>query len=103
MFNDKITIQQRAPGVTTGTLHQQKPEWVNLGVFWADVRHMGGLETLRANSEVSVLRASMRMWYRPEIEASMQVVHNGVIYGISSPPLRNADRRFMDLVCEAVK
>lgn len=101
MFNDRVTIQNEAPGA--GSLRQQAGEWVDLGVFWADVRHLGGLETMRANSEVSVLRASVRMWYRPEIEAAMRLVHNGVTYGISSPPLRNADRRFMDLVCEAVK
>lgn len=101
MFNDRITIQK--PAAAAGTLHNQTADWLDLGVFWADVRHMGGLETLRANSDVSVLRASVRMWYRPEIDATMRLVHNGETYGISSPPLRNADRRFMDLVCEAVK
>lgn len=101
MFNDRITIQK--PPAMTGTLHQQNPSWLDLGVFWANVRHLGGLETLRANSEVSVLRASVRMWYRPEVDSTMRLVHNGVTYGISSPPLRNPDRRFMDLVCEAVK
>lgn len=101
MLNDRITIQQPPAGI--GTLHQQNPDWIDLGVFWADVRHLGGLETLRANSEVSVLRASVRMWYRPEVDSTMRVVHGRVTYGISGPPLRNADRRFMDLVCEAVK
>ena len=101
MLNDRIIIQK--PAAAAGTLHQQNAGWSDMGVFWANVRHMGGLETLRANSDVSVLRASVRMWYRPEIDATMRLVHGGVIYGISSPPLRNADRRFMDLVCEAVK
>ena len=101
MLNDRITIQK--PAAAAGTLRHQAGGWTDLGVFWANVRHMGGLETMRANSDVSVLRASVRMWYRPEIDATMQLVHNGVTYGISSPPLRNADRRFMDLVCEAVK
>lgn len=101
MFNDRFIIKK--PPVVTGTLHQQNPDWTDLGVFWGDVRHLGGLETLRANSEVSVLRASVRMWYRPEVDSTMRLVHNGVTYGISSPPLRDADRRFMDLVCEALE
>ena len=101
MLNDRITI--RKPAAAAGTLHHQTAGWTDLGMFWANVRHMGGLETMRANSDVSVLRASVRMWYRPEIDATMQLVHNGVTYGISSPPLRNVDRRFMDIVCEAVK
>lgn len=101
MFNDRFTILK--PGVGAGTLHNQNPEWVVLDDLWGDFRFLGGLETLRANSEVSVLRASVRMYYRAEVDATMRVVHGGVTYGISSPPLRNADRRFMDLVCEAVK
>lgn len=101
MFNERIIIQK--PPADTGKLHQQAAAWTDVGVFWASVRHLGGLETLRSNSEVSVLRASVRMYYVPEVDATMRVVHGGVTYGISSPPLRNADKRFMDLVCEAVK
>jgi len=101
MFNDRITIQQRAVGADT--IGQPISEWIDLGVFWADVRHLRGLETLRAGADVSVLRASVRMWYRSEVDAAMRLVHGETTYEIKSPPLRNADRRFMDLVCEAAK
>lgn len=98
-LNDRITVQQ--PGPAGDTL--KKAQWVDLGVFWADVRHLTGSETLRSGADTSLLRASIRMWYRPEVGASSRVVHNGVIYAVKSPPLRNTDRRFMDLVCESIK
>lgn len=101
MFNDRITIRERVTGADS--IGQPTAEWIDLGVFWADVRHLRGLETLRAGADVSVLRASVRMWHRAEVTAAMQVVHGDTTYEIKSPPLRNSDKRFMDLVCESIK
>jgi SPP1 family predicted phage head-tail adaptor len=98
-LNDRVTIKQKEEGGDT----LKKATWIDLGVFWADVRHLSGSETLRSGADTSLLRASIRMWYRPEVDASMRVVHNGTTYEIKSPPLRNVDRRFMDLVCESIK
>ncbi|MBD8531572.1 MULTISPECIES: phage head closure protein [unclassified Massilia] len=100
-LNDRVIIRERVQGADS--IGQPTAEWVDLGVFWADVRHLRGLETLRAGADVSVLRASVCMWHRPEITAAMQLVHGDTTYEIKSPPLRNADRRFMDLVCESIK
>jgi SPP1 family predicted phage head-tail adaptor len=99
MLNDRITVQQKDPGGDT----LKKAAWLDLGVFWANVRHLSGSETIRSGADTSTLRASIRMWYRPEIDTTMRVVHNGTTYQVKSPPLRNADRRFMDLVCESIK
>lgn len=104
MFNDYLTFLK--PPQERDAAGQRKPgqEWVPVEPgTWGDVRHLRGLETLRADAEVSVLRASIRTWYRPDIDETMRVVHNDRTYNIKSPPLRNVDRRFMDLVCEAVK
>ena len=102
MFNDRLLFQKSEAG--KDALGQPKQDWIDVSPSaWGDVRHLGGLETLRAGSEVSVLRASIRTWYRADVDETMRVVHAGRTYDIKSPPLRNADRRFMDLVCESLK
>jgi len=99
MLSDRITVQLPESGGDT----LKKAKWIDLGVFWANVRHLSGAETLRSGADTSTVRASIRMWYRPEIGASARVVHGSVTYEVKSPPLRNVDRRFMDLVCESIK
>jgi len=102
MFNDRLTFLKPEQGVDP--IGQPSQDWVAVEPgAWGDVRHLRGLETLRAGVEVSVLRASICTWYRADVDETMLVVHNGTTYEIKSPPLRNADRRFMDLVCESVK
>ena len=104
MFNDYLSFLKPQQG--KDALGQPNPsqEWLPVDPgAWGSVRHLGGLETLRAGAEVSVLRASIRTWYRADVDETMRVVHSGRTYDIKSPPLRNADRRFMDLVCEAKK
>jgi len=102
MFNDRLVFL--IPEKGGDSLGQPKQGWINVEPeAWGDVRHLNGLETLRAGAEVAVLRASIRTWYRADVDETMRVTHNGRTYDIKSPPLRNADRRFMDLVCEAKK
>lgn len=102
-FNDRVTILKRVDG--KDTLGQPTAEWVPLEAQprWGNVRHLRGLEVLRAGAEVSVLKASVCMWYWADVNETMRLVHAGTTYEIKSPPLRNADRRFMDLVCESIK
>ncbi|MFC3457258.1 MULTISPECIES: phage head closure protein [Massilia] len=104
MFNDRLTFLKPQQGQDAAGQRNPKREWLPIEPgAWGDVRHLRGLETLRADTEISVLRASIRTWYRADVDETMRVAHNGRVYDIKSPPLRNTDRRFMDLVCEAVK
>jgi SPP1 family predicted phage head-tail adaptor len=104
MFNDRITFLKPKQGRDAAGQRNPKQEWIPIDpATWGDVRHLRGLETLRANAEVAVIRASICTWFREDVNETMRVVHNGRTYSIASPPLRNADRRFMDLVCEGVK
>ena len=104
MFNDRLVFLKSAEGRDAAGQRNPNQEWVPIGPdTWGDVRHLRGLETLRADAQVAVLRASIRTWFRADVDETMRVMHNGRTYSITSPPLRNADRRFMDLVCEGVK
>ena len=104
MFNDRLTFLKPQQDRDAAGQRNPKQAWTPIEpATWGDVRHLRGLETLRADANVAVLRASICTWYRADVDETMRVVHNGRTYDIKSPPLRNADRRFMDLVCESVK
>lgn len=104
MFNDYLTFLKPPQERDAAGQRKTGQAWVPVEPgMRGDVRHLRGLETLRADAEVSVLRASIRTWYRSDIDETMRVVHNGRTYAIKAPPLRNTDRRLMDLVCESVK
>lgn len=101
MLNSRITIRQRASG--SDAAGQPVATMVDLVTVWAEIRHPSGLEVLRGDAPVSVVRASIRVRQRTDITAAMQAVHNGIIYDIKAILTDEIDRRFMFLVCEAAK
>lgn len=101
MLNHRITLLRRAAGVDA--LNQPIDTWTALPDLFADVRFQSGLETLRAGAEVSVVRASIRVRARNDIDSSMRVRYLGVDYDIKAVLPDSADRRFMFLICEAAR
>lgn len=100
-LNNRVTIRQRSgSGDAAGQPSRTFADYTSL---WADVRHPNGLEALRGESPVSIVRASMRVRLRSDITAAMQAVHAGVTYDIKAILPDRQDRRFMYLVCEAAK
>lgn len=69
---------------------------------WADVRVLGGLESIKAGAETSTVKASIRMRYRTDVDASMRIVHGATTYNVKEV-LPDGGRRRVDFVCEAVK
>lgn len=100
-LNTRIRIRQRSGAVDAAG--QPSRAFVDYVPLWADVRHPSGLEALRGEAPVSIVRASMRVRMRSDITAAMQAVHAGTVYDIKAvlPDLK--DRRYMHLVCEASK
>lgn len=75
--------------------------WQPLGRFWADVRHISGTESIRADVLADTVKASIRIRFNPAVTAAMRVVlPDGAVYDIKAvlPDLRT--RRYTDLVCE---
>ena len=98
-LRDRIHIQRRTGG---------KDEWdTPLPVSWenitaqrlaADVQHRSGLSTIKADADVSIVRASIRIRRRADVDAGMRVLHAGSIYDIEAV-LPGVDRAHIDLVC----
>ncbi len=102
MMNDRITLQRRSVG--EDSIGQPTQTWVDLPAAWAHVKFQTGTEAIRANAETSLVKASIRIRARQDVDAGMRVKFKTWLFEIKSPPLPDdRDPRFMFLVCEAVK
>ncbi|GAB3763483.1 hypothetical protein GCM10028796_17050 [Ramlibacter monticola] len=100
-LNRQVTIQQ--PGATQDELGQPIPgDWTTLATVWANIRHLNGLETVKAGAETATVRASIRIRYRTDVTAAMRVVHGATTYQIKAVLPDEAGRQHVDLACEVV-
>ena len=95
-----VTVQQRTAGVDD--LGQQLDVWTDLVQVRADVRHVSGSETAKADSLVSTVRASARVRRRSDITPAMRLLIGGRVYAITAVVPVEDGRVWMDIVCEAV-
>jgi SPP1 family predicted phage head-tail adaptor len=98
-LSEPIKFQSRQASVDS--IGQPVEVWQDEWTDWADVRHLRGLETLRAGAETSVVKASFRIRFRDGVTAGMRVVWNNVAYNITAA-LPQGRRSFIDLACERV-
>jgi SPP1 family predicted phage head-tail adaptor len=97
MMNHRITLLKRAPG--TDSVGRAVDEWSTVATVWADVRFQTGAEVLRANAEVAIKRASIRIRARSGVDPSWRVRYLDEDYNVKSA-LPDIDRAFLFLVCE---
>ncbi|VFR96531.1 Probable phage hk022 gp9-related protein [plant metagenome] len=107
-LNRRIHIQQRGPGrLPSG---QPAEVWTNVTAapIWASIKAKSGLQTAASDTEVSASRYSIRVRYRPAIQANMRVVRvDGTgqpvfdtVYDIRAVLHDETGREYTDLVCE---
>lgn len=100
-LNRRIQIEKRGPAVDDWG--QPAPEsWLPHVKLWANIRHLNGTESIKADAPASVVRASMRVRYRTDIDASMRVFYQGKVYAIAAVLPDEVNREHLDLVCEVV-
>ncbi len=95
-----ITIQ--APGTGKDAAGQPLPSrFVTHRQDWADVRHTGGLEAIRAGAVTAKVNASIRMRHCTDLNSGMRIVYGDRTYQILSV-LPDAHRIHIDIVAEVV-
>lgn len=99
-LDKRIRLEQRIAG--QDALGQPMESWALVTTLWASIRHASGLQTIKAGVDASIVRASIRIRYRADVDANQRVVHGGVIYGIQAV-LPNQREGYIDLVCEVVE
>ena len=87
-----VTGRDAAGGVTK--------TWSDFASVWADVRFLNGMETVRADSPVPMVRASIRIRDLAGVTADMRVVHDGKNFDIKAVLPDPTGARWLDLVCE---
>lgn len=102
-LRDRIHIQRKTGGVD---------EWdTPLPAGWenitgqrlaADVQHRSGLSTIKAEADVSIVRASIRIRRRGDVDAGMRVLFGLAIYEIEAVQ-PGPTREFVDLVCKRIQ
>lgn len=100
-MNHRIQLLKRIS--TKDAAGQPTDGWSEVASVWADVRFQTGAEVLRANAETSIVRVSIRIRARADVDNSLTARYLGVDYDIKTALPDSADRQFMFLVCESVK
>jgi SPP1 family predicted phage head-tail adaptor len=93
-----VQLQRPAAGLTA--LGHRPASFEPVGHVWADVRHASGLETVRANTELSAVRASVRIRRRTDVQATWRVVHGANVYEVLAVLQHEPSGAWTDLACE---
>ncbi|MDA8521983.1 phage head closure protein [Acidovorax sp. NCPPB 4044] len=101
-LNRRITIQRRgdAKGGWGGSPKPGADNWEEVGKAWASIKTLSGLGAIKADAEMSVVKASIRLRWRADLAAGMRVLHGGTVYDIKAVLPDTARREHVDLVCE---
>ena len=104
-LNRRVTVKQLASG--QDEIGQPVQTWENLiptgdGGVWAHVRHLSGVETIKADADTSSVKASIRIRRRTDIDAGMRVYLGAVVYEIKAVLPDEEARDRLDLACEVV-
>lgn len=96
-LNRRVTIQRQD---TAQNDWGESIGWVDVDTVWANIAHKSGLESVKSDTDVSIVTASIRVRYREDITAGMRVVHRNLIYDIRAVLPDAVGREYVDLVCQ---
>lgn len=98
-LRQRIAIER--PPTDQDDVGQPLGPWVPVATVWADIRHVSGIETVKSGADTSIVRASIRIRIRGDLDAGMRAVHGAAIYDIKAL-LPSPAAGYIDLVCESV-
>lgn len=75
--------------------------WATFVSTFANIKHLSGLETVRSEVPISVVKASIRIRLRDDVDATCRVLYRGTIYDIKAVMPDLESREYLDLACEA--
>lgn len=96
-LRNRITIERQTETQDDGG--QPLDVWTPVTTVWADIRNPTGMGAIRADAQASVVKTSIRIRWRTDIEAGMRAVHGATVYEIGAVLPDHGGREFVDLVC----
>lgn len=95
-LSSRVTIRQLVAG--QDAIGQPVQTWSDVAKVWADIRHPSGLQAVKGDADVSLVKASIRIRKRAGIDAGMRVVRGADVYDIQAVlPVENG-KVYLDLV-----
>lgn len=76
--------------------------WATFKTLRANIRYLNGLESIKADAQTSVVKASIRIRRRTDITPAMRVVFGATTFEIKAVLPDEQDRERLDLSCEVV-
>jgi SPP1 family predicted phage head-tail adaptor len=99
-LNCRVVIE--SPTMTQDAAGQAIPAWVTVATVWANIRHLTGLESIKASAETSTVKTSIRIRKGPVVDASCRVVYGTTTYRILAVLPDELMRDRVHLVSEVV-
>jgi SPP1 family predicted phage head-tail adaptor len=104
-LNVQVLIKQLEDGQDEAG--QPALTWENLissgdGKVWANIKHLSGLEAIKANAETSVVLTSIRIRRRTDVTPAMRVHYGSTVYEIKAILPDVEGKVYMDLACQIV-
>lgn len=100
-MNDRVTLLQRTTG--RDAAGQPTEDFAEAATVWANVRFQTGAEVMRANAETWIVRVSIRIRARTDVDSAWRMRYRGAEYDVKSALPDSDDRAFMFLVCESAQ
>lgn len=101
MMNHRVVLLK--PGESRNAANERVNGFAQVAEVWANAKFQTGAEVLRAGADVSIVKCSIRIRARRDVDASWRAHYQGVDYDIKAVLPDSADRDYMFLVCEGVK
>lgn len=100
-FNKRVTLERPSAGVDA--IGQPVEGWESVGEFWANIRYLNGVEMIKAGADTSIVKASIRLRYRTDVQASWRARHGDVVFHVNAVLPDEQAMYHVDLACEVIK
>lgn len=99
-LNRRVTVKELSDAQDAAG--QPVQTWADVATVWAHIRHLSGVESIKADADTSVVKASIRIRRMTGIDAGMRVYHGSTVYEIKAVLPDEENRERLDMACEVV-
>jgi SPP1 family predicted phage head-tail adaptor len=99
-LNSRIKLQSLSSG--QDSIGQPVQTWTDVATVWGNIKHLSGNSAIKSDADTSLVKASIRIRRRTDINAGMRVLFGSISYDIKAVLPDEQAKQHLDLVCERV-
>lgn len=100
-FKWSVSLQALTDG--QDSIGQPTQVWSTYASVRADIRTLGGLESIKADAQAATTKASIRIRWRTDVTTAHRVLRGSTVYAIKTVLPDEAGRKHVDLQVEVVQ